>query len=107
MITSPRDDREQVVGMKQQVETVFRVSGGMVAMSTNGWWVDENDNVYAPDERPTLVLDNGQSPPNSPLAQILWHEGNSPVLEMNAKVDKITMQYNNETWTGVLTNGDK
>jgi len=78
-----------------------------VAVSNDGWWVDENDNVYAPHERPTLVLDNGQTPPDAAFQQILWHQGNrNPVLEMNRKATIITLSKEDQ-WIGELLHGDK
>ena len=64
-LSSPRDDRENVVGLRSQVDKVeMIVDGGVAAESNNGWWVDTNDNVWAPGELPTLVLDNGQETAN-------------------------------------------
>ena len=102
MNTSPRDDRENVEGLRDDMEVTFHgTSTGIVAMSNNGWWVDENDNVWAPNEKPTLVLANGD-----PFGQIVWHASNeNPVLEMNRKCEIIRLGKKDQ-WIGDLLNGD-
>jgi len=79
MNTLPRDDRENVGELKDKPEIVFRVGrGGVTALSNNGWFIDENDNVWAPGEVPSLVLDNGQTPANEP--QMRYHQALGDLL---------------------------